>query len=83
MTVAELRKVLEGAPDEAIVVMSRDAEGNGFSPLYEVERTMYFADSSYSGECFESISEAFECGVETNDPKIKAHLNAICLWPTN
>lgn len=37
MTVGELKKALEKVPDDRLVVCSRDAEGNGYSPLYEVD----------------------------------------------
>ena len=39
MTVRELIEILEGCVDkDRIVVMSHDPEGNGFSPLSDVER---------------------------------------------
>ncbi len=34
MTVAELIEALRGYPPDALVVMAKDAEGNGFSILY-------------------------------------------------
>jgi len=33
MTVKELKKTLEEFEDDDIVIMSKDGEGNGFSPL--------------------------------------------------
>lgn len=35
MTVAELIDQLSALPADALVVLSRDAEGNGYSPLAE------------------------------------------------
>lgn len=40
MTVAELRKALEGLPDDMLVVQSGDAEGNSVRKTYEVDRGM-------------------------------------------
>jgi hypothetical protein len=74
VTVDELRESIADLPGDLIVVMSKDAEGNGFSPLAEVEpATRYAADSEYSGECphpddWDDHPEAVE---------------AVCLWPTN
>lgn len=51
MTVKDLREALEGLPDDLIVIMSKDAEGNGYSPLADVDPGYtYWADSTYSGE---------------------------------
>lgn len=67
MTVAELRKALEAFPDELQVVSSKDAEGNGFSPVDELGVGNYEPDSTYSGEF--------------NDGSV--HHNAVCIWPVN
>lgn len=50
MTVRELMDVLKGYPENHQVVLSKDAEGNDFSPLDEVSHEDYQADSSWSGE---------------------------------
>lgn len=50
MTVGQLREQLEQLPEELIIVMSKDAEGNGYSPLSSVERALYSAESNWSGE---------------------------------
>ena len=52
MTVGELRKNLEGVPDNLPVVLSRDAEGNGFSLLED-------AGTEPIGE-IEGVSEAIK-----------------------
>ena len=38
MRVGELKLMLEEFKDEDIVVLSKDAEGNDFSPLYDGDR---------------------------------------------
>jgi hypothetical protein len=71
ITVKQLRERLALCPDDAIVVLSKDAEGNDFSPLpfddgLAIGR--YVADSTWSGE-FRADDEA--------------EVVAVCLWPTN
>lgn len=50
MTVKQLKNKLENLNDNDIVVMSKDAEGNGFSPLADLSEGSYEADSTWSGE---------------------------------
>lgn len=52
MTVQELRQQLEDLPGDTLVVMSKDGEGNGFSPLSEAEsdNQMYTPETTWSGE---------------------------------
>lgn len=52
ITVGELRKLLDGQPDDKPVVLSKDIEGNGYSPLAYVEDALYEATSTYSGEIY-------------------------------
>ena len=76
MKVKELLQMLKELTESYLeaeeweVVMSRDAEGNGFSPLYETSSAKYVPENSYSGDL-----EEFDEDIE--DP------NALCLWPTN
>lgn len=44
MTVKELIKVLKGVDGERIVILSSDAEGNSFSPMYNEGYCMSFKD---------------------------------------
>lgn len=37
MKVKELKKLLEDIPDNYLVILSKDSEGNGYSPLYTVD----------------------------------------------
>lgn len=77
MKVKELLEMLQELtnhfPDalEHEVVMSKDAEGNGFSPLCNTSGERYVAENSWRGELDGDFDEDIE------DP------NALCLWPTN
>ena len=52
-TVGDLRKLLEILPDDMPVVLSSDAEGNGYSPLSITERALYVQENTWSGEVFD------------------------------
>ena len=41
MNVRELKIILERYDDDTLVVLSRDEEGNGFSPLEDCEQGLY------------------------------------------
>jgi hypothetical protein len=49
-TVGRLKARLAEFPDDTPVIMSKDAEGNGYSPLSGVYPARYEATSTYSGE---------------------------------
>ena len=68
MTVADLVKLLSTLPQDAVVVQSRDSEGNDFSPLSEASVERYVAITKWRGELIE--------GGEDGVP-------AVVLWPTN
>lgn len=72
VTVADLIVALSTLPPAARVVLAKDAEGNGFSPLNlaegpDVSLGTYIPDSTWSGE--------FQNGDVAPD--------AVCLWPVN
>lgn len=51
MKVHELVRELQTCDPDAIVVMSKDAEGNSYSPLAQVDdEVLYEPDSTWSGE---------------------------------
>lgn len=85
MTVKELKQALEGVDDSRIVIMSKDEEGNGFSPLAEAstENDVYMADSTWSGEIAlkELTPELKEQGYTEED--LGDGEDCIVLWPTN
>jgi hypothetical protein len=58
MKVKELKKLLEIVDDERIIILQKDAEGNGYSPLIEIDAEVnYRADSTWSGDIgFEKLT---------------------------
>lgn len=72
MTVRELIKQLEESDPESIVVLSKDAEGNRFSPLYKLTPERYVSENSYSG------------WIEYEDADSGPDdVHAVVLWPIN
>lgn len=51
MTKGKLLEILKNFDDDVIVIIQKDAEGNGYSPLYNVAELNYTAENSWSGEC--------------------------------
>jgi glucose dehydrogenase len=51
MKVKELKKILEKVDENRIVIMQKDEEGNGYSPLDGIsDEENYKANSAWSGE---------------------------------
>ena len=51
-TVGDLMDFLATQPRDRKVILSRDAEGNGYSPLADAGEAMYVADTTWSGEAY-------------------------------
>ena len=88
MTIGDLKKQLEQYDDnDVVVVMSKDGEGNNFSPLSDIEEKIYVPNSTWSGDVYpieitkEMIDEGWEEDDDQhNNPEAK---KAIVLWPVN
>lgn len=87
MTLDELRVALaklDSLPGGTLVVLAEDAEGNGYSPLSEVEHAMYLAESTWSGEHY--MTEADRQAQDDPDDYREAPddaVPAVFLWPIN
>lgn len=83
ITVSELIEELSELDPDTVVVLSKDGEGNSFSPYSDYNDGQYFPDTTWAGEfhsqqALDSPEEYFE------DEEIPEDgLKAICLWPTN
>jgi len=72
MKVSELIEKLKCLPPDHIVVMSKDGEGNNFSPLSDYGLYQYTPDSTWSGEI-----------TQREDAEQDYQENAVVLWPIN
>lgn len=87
MTLDDLRTQLQALAHlsgDTLVVLAKDGEGNGFSPLAEAEPAMYAADTTWSGERYltdeqrQATGEPDECSEPPDDA-----VPALFLWPVN
>lgn len=84
MKVSELIEELKQLPQDAEVIMSQDAEGNGYSPWYGIgqgtvpkeEVGNYHIESFYNDEHTDD-----ECCLEPDERK--NFTKVVCLWPMN
>lgn len=84
MTVKELIGLLSGFEQEAEVVLQKDAEGNGYSPLAGIWDGQYRADTTWSGEVGLTglDDEMRELGY-TDEDVMEDGVSAVILTPTN
>jgi len=59
-TVGELLDYLAAQPRDRKIVLRKDAEGNGHSPLADAWEGIYEADSTYSGEVYPTDEDVAE-----------------------
>lgn len=88
MKLKQLRKLILGIPvslDECEVVLQKDSEGNGYSPLAAVDDGgVYIPESTYSGYGYDMNWTAYEAGMEEDEwAKAIVRNRAIILAPTN
>ena len=67
--------------DERLVVLQKDSEGNGYSPVAGLEECVYVAENTYSGEVPhpQDIADG-EVTVDMDDPSTAP---ALVLFPIN
>lgn len=83
MTVRELIEQLSSVEPDRIVVMSKDAEGNGYSPLADWWGGSYKAETTWYGEAgLESLTPEMEAK-GYGDGDVVRGVPAIILQPVN
>jgi hypothetical protein len=86
MTVAQLREALAGMPDDQLVIMSADAEGNTHSPLCTVGEAMYWPETPWNGEVYATPEEITAPGSPydpVEDAAPDESLRVVLLAPVN
>jgi hypothetical protein len=73
MTVKQLIEALKKENQDALVVMSKDGEGNSYSPLHEARATTYKATRAWDGQIDD----------DSKPSKKNGTVAAVVLWPTN
>ena len=85
ITVKDLKEMIESFPDEMEVILQKDSEGNGYSPLAGVDGdAVYVPDSTYSGIVYSMNWTAKSACVEDEKwEEIKLKPKSLILYPTN
>lgn len=88
-TVGELRRWLADQPADRLVILQKDAEGNGYSPIADATEAMYVAASTWSGEVYPTQEELVQLVAQGSgwDPEDDAApddaVRVVVLGPTN
>ena len=85
MTVKELKVELQNLPDDMEVILQKDSEGNGYSPLAGADaEAVYVPDSTWSGDVYSIDWSADDaCMTDEEWKEIQAKPRALILHPTN
>ena len=85
MNVKELREFLQDLPDEMEVILQKDAEGNGFSPLEGLSSDcVYTPTTTWFGEVHDTKWTADEaCMSEEELAEMNSKPRSLILYPVN
>jgi hypothetical protein len=85
MKVKELLAALAKADPEAEVILQKDAEGNGYSPLRGADlKAVYVAENTYSGEVYPTTGRASDhCLTQAEWVEMKKRPRCVVLYPIN
>ena len=83
--VRELIEQLQEENPEADVILQKDSEGNGYSPLFGVNGdAIYEPNNAWSGEVFDTKWSAEDAGMPEDEwEKIKQRQRCVVLYPAN
>ena len=81
MNVKELKETLANYPDDMLVVMSSDEEGNGFNELYDVAESMWFDHGYGDGQTYVLDKYIGTLGYTEEDRAPSGAVPALVLWP--
>jgi hypothetical protein len=86
-TVKEFIEELQKYPEDYVVITSRDAEGNGFSPVADLGDGAYVPNSSYSGDLAllrltPELKREGYTEEDLPDPN-DTSFPCVCIWPIN
>lgn len=85
MLVKDLIEALNKLPQEALVIMQKDGEGNGYSPLAGVDGdAVYVPDSTWSGEVYSTGWSASDADMDDDEwAEMLKRPRCVVLAPTN
>lgn len=85
MTVKELKEEIANLPDDMQVILQKDSEGNGYSPLAGVDSdAIYIPYNSWSGDVYSISWTAEEAAMADKIwEEVKSRPRALILYPVN
>jgi hypothetical protein len=85
MTIKELKEVIANLPDEMEVVLQKDSEGNGYSPLGGADPdAVYIAQTTWYGDVYSMEWTAYDaCMSDEEWEDIKSKPRTLILHPVN
>lgn len=84
MMVKELKELLKEFNDNDIVIISKDSEGNRYSPLSDVAEASYEAETTWYREIgLRKLTEEDIKAGYTEEDVLENGVNAIVLYPVN
>lgn len=85
MNIKELKEAIKNLPDDMEVIMQKDSEGNGYSPLSDLTAdAVYIPETTWFGEVF-FLKDADEDDDmdESELEELKNHKKSLILCPVN
>lgn len=85
MKVKKLKNLLKNLPDDMEIILQKDAEGNGFSPLYEINsKCVYIAETTYHGYVYDMRLSADKLEVDESEwQELNKKSRVLILSPVN
>lgn len=85
MNIKELKEAIKSLPDEMEIILQKDAEGNGYSPLAGADAdAVYIPENTCSGTVYSMGWTADDADMSKSEwNKIKAMPKALILYPIN
>ena len=85
MTVKELKEAIANLPDEMVVVLQKDSEGNGYSPLSDVDPdAVYIPKTTWSGDTYSMDWSADDADMTDEEwEELNSKPRALILCPVN
>jgi hypothetical protein len=85
MKVKELLAKLAECDPESEVICQKDSEGNGYSPLSDIDNnSVYVAETPWNGQVFSMEDSPDDAGLDASEwADIIKHPLCVVLFPTN
>lgn len=85
MNIKELKDAIKDLPDDMEVILQKEAEGNGYSPLYDVDPyCVYIPESTWSGYVYSIYWTADDAIMSEEEwDQLKKEPRSLVLYPVN